>query len=243
MRRALRSSSSRATHQRPSRFMAHLELLHGPGVYGRMTPDSGQKSGGLLRSGPDLRPPDARERKNVENNIFSRRPLGTGLPHLTGPMREGENHLLRRPGASGLAGRRVPSWSGDGNLQVSPDAASTPPIGPYLSGCPTFWTRLLSGAERISCPPADPWPSDYLRSCLSWSQSTGLKGRRTVVRPGQDRGKKRAVFAVLDSAFLMASMGTAVGGRHKKRKRDKEKNRGRWAAPPGTPEKRSCPLV
>ena len=116
-------------------------------------------------------------------------------------MREGKITSSRREESASLEWER--------NLQVCPRCGFHAPIGAYyrLSNIldPGSFQEL---EDKLS--PADPLAFPDYRSKLSELElSTGLKDA-AVSALGRIEGKK-AVFAVLDSRFLMGSMGTAVG--------------------------------
>ena len=123
-------------------------------------------------------------------------------------MREGKITSSRRTGCS-ACGEESPQLEWDRNLQVCPRCGFHAPIGAYyrLSNIldPGSFQEL---EEKLS--PADPlaFPG-YPAKLAELEQSTGLKDA-AVSALGKIDGR-RAVFAVLDSRFLMGSMGTAVG--------------------------------
>ena len=123
-------------------------------------------------------------------------------------MREGKITSSRRTGCS-ACGEESPQLEWDRNLQVCPRCGFHAPIGAYyrLSNIldPGSFQEL---EEKLS--PADPlaFPG-YPAKLSELEQSTGLKDA-AVSALGKIDGR-RAVFAVLDSRFLMGSMGTAVG--------------------------------
>ena len=123
-------------------------------------------------------------------------------------MREGKITSSRRTRCS-ACGEESPQLEWDRNLQVCPRCGFHAPIGAYyrLSNIldPGSFQEL---EDKLS--PADPLTFPDYRSKLSdLEQSTGLKDA-AVAALGRIDGR-RAVFAVLDSRFLMGSMGTAVG--------------------------------
>ena len=123
-------------------------------------------------------------------------------------MREGKITSSRRAMCS-ACGEESPQLEWDRNLQVCPRCGFHAPIGAYyrLSNIldPGSFQEL---EDKLS--PADPLAFPDYRSKLSELElSTGLKDA-AVAALGRIDGR-RAVFAVLDSRFLMGSMGTAVG--------------------------------
>ena len=123
-------------------------------------------------------------------------------------MREGKITSSRRAMCS-ACGEESPQLEWDRSLQVCPRCGFHAPIGAYyrLSNIldPGSFQEL---EDKLS--PADPlaFPG-YPEKLSELEQSTGLKDA-AVAALGRIEGKK-AVFAVLDSRFLMGSMGTAVG--------------------------------
>ena len=123
-------------------------------------------------------------------------------------MREGKITSSRRAMCS-ACGEESPQLEWDRSLQVCPRCGFHAPIGAYyrLSNIldPGSFQEL---EDKLS--PADPlaFPG-YPEKLSELEQSTGLKDA-AVSALGRIEGKK-AVFAVLDSRFLMGSMGTAVG--------------------------------
>ena len=125
-------------------------------------------------------------------------------------MREGKITSSRRTRCS-ACGEESPQLEWDRSLQVCPRCGFHAPIGAYyrLSNIldPGSFQEL---EEKLS--PADPLAFPGYPAKLSELElSTGLKDA-AVSALGRIEGKK-AVFAVLDSRFLMGSMGTAVGER------------------------------
>ena len=123
-------------------------------------------------------------------------------------MREGKITSSRRAMCS-ACGEESPQLEWDRSLQVCPRCGFHAPIGAYyrLSNIldPGSFQEL---EDKLS--PADPLAFPDYRSKLSELElSTGLKDA-AVSALGRIDGR-RAVFAVLDSRFLMGSMGTAVG--------------------------------
>ena len=123
-------------------------------------------------------------------------------------MREGNiTSARRKPCPSCGAESAGLEW--DRNLQVCPRCGFHAPIGAYyrLSNIldPGSFQEL---EEKLS--PADPldFPG-YPGKLAGLEEETGLKDA-AVSALGKIEGR-RAVFAVLDSRFLMGSMGTAVG--------------------------------
>ena len=106
-------------------------------------------------------------------------------------------------------GEESPQLEWDRNLQVCPRCGFHAPIGAYyrLSNIldPGSFQEL---EDKLS--PADPlaFPG-YPAKLAKLEEETGLKAG-AVAALGKIEGRK-AVFAVLDSHFLMGSMGTAVG--------------------------------
>ena len=123
-------------------------------------------------------------------------------------MREGKITSSRRAMCS-ACGEESPQLEWDRSLQVCPRCGFHAPIGAYyrLSNIldPGSFQEL---EDKLS--PADPlaFPG-YPEKLSDLEQSTGLKDA-AVAALGKIDGR-RAVFAVLDSRFLMGSMGTAVG--------------------------------
>ena len=123
-------------------------------------------------------------------------------------MREGKITSSRRAMCS-ACGEESPQLEWDRSLQVCPRCGFHAPIGAYyrLSNIldPGSFQEL---EDKLS--PADPlaFPG-YPEKLSELEQSTGLKDA-AVAALGKIDGR-RAVFAVLDSRFLMGSMGTAVG--------------------------------
>ena len=123
-------------------------------------------------------------------------------------MREGKITSSRRTRCS-ACGEESPQLEWDRSLQVCPRCGFHAPIGAYyrLSNIldPGSFQEL---EDKLS--PADPlaFPG-YPEKLSELEQSTGLKDA-AVAALGKIDGR-RAVFAVLDSRFLMGSMGTAVG--------------------------------
>ena len=123
-------------------------------------------------------------------------------------MREGKITSSRRAMCS-ACGEESPQLEWDRSLQVCPRCGFHAPIGAYyrLSNIldPGSFQEL---EDKLS--PADPlaFPG-YPEKLSELEQSTGLKDA-AVAALGRIDGR-RAVFAVLDSRFLMGSMGTAVG--------------------------------
>ena len=118
-------------------------------------------------------------------------------------MREGKITSSRRTRCS-ACGEESPQLEWDRNLQVCPRCGFHAPIGAYyrLSNIldPGSFQEL---EDKLS--PADPLTFPDYRSKLSdLEQSTGLKDA-AVSALGRIDGR-RAVFAVLDSRFLMGSM-------------------------------------
>ena len=123
-------------------------------------------------------------------------------------MREGKITSSRRSKCPACGGESA-NLEWERSLQVCPSCGFHAPIGAYyrLSNIldPGSFQEL---EEKLS--PADPlsFPG-YPAKLAELEQSTGLKDA-AVAALGQIEGR-RAVFAVLDSRFLMGSMGTAVG--------------------------------
>ena len=123
-------------------------------------------------------------------------------------MREGKITSSRRTRCS-ACGEESPQLEWDRSLQVCPRCGFHAPIGAYyrLSNIldPGSFQEL---EDKLS--PADPlaFPG-YPAKLSELEQSTGLKDA-AVSALGRIDGR-RVVFAVLDSRFLMGSMGTAVG--------------------------------
>ena len=123
-------------------------------------------------------------------------------------MREGKLTSSRRSRCS-ACGEESPSLEWDRNLQVCPKCGFHAPIGAYYRLAnildPGSFQEL---EEKLS--PADPlhFP-DYPAKLAGLEEKTGLRDA-AVAALGRIEGRK-AVFAVLDSQFLMGSMGTAVG--------------------------------
>lgn len=123
-------------------------------------------------------------------------------------MREGRVGSSRQTecSACGVKSARI-EW--DRGLQVCPKCGFHAPIGAYyrLSGIldPGSFQEL---EEKLS--PADPLTfPDYLAKLAGLEEKTGLKDAAVAALGKID--SRRAVFVVLDSQFLMGSMGTAVG--------------------------------
>ena len=123
-------------------------------------------------------------------------------------MREGQITSSRRTRCS-ACGEESPQLEWDRSLQVCPRCGFHAPVGAYyrLSNIldPGSFQELedkLSPADPLSFP-------GYPAKLAELEQSTGLKDA-AVAALGRVDGHK-AVFAVLDSRFLMGSMGTAVG--------------------------------
>lgn len=123
-------------------------------------------------------------------------------------MREGKITSSRRT-ACPECGQESPQLEWDRNLQVCPKCGFHAPIGAYYRLAsildPGSFQELEEGLS-----PADPlsFPG-YPAKLAGLEQSTGLRDA-AVAALGRIEGRK-AVFAVLDSRFLMGSMGTAVG--------------------------------
>ena len=123
-------------------------------------------------------------------------------------MREGKITPSRRTGCS-ACGAESANLEWERGLWVCPKCGFHAPIGAYyrLSNIldPGSFQEL---EEKLS--PADPlsFPG-YPAKLAGLEQSTGLKDA-AVAALGKIENH-RAVFAVLDSRFLMGSMGTAVG--------------------------------
>lgn len=123
-------------------------------------------------------------------------------------MREGKITSSRRTGCS-ACGEESASLEWERNLQVCPRCGFHAPIGAYYRLANILDPGSFQELEE-KLAPADPLSFPGYRSKLSdLEQSTGLKDA-AVAALGQIEGH-RAVFAVLDSRFLMGSMGTAVG--------------------------------
>ncbi len=123
-------------------------------------------------------------------------------------MREGKITSSRRTGCS-ACGEESASLEWERNLQVCPRCGFHAPIGAYYRLANILDPGSFQELEE-KLAPADPLSFPGYRSKLSdLEQSTGLKDA-AVAALGQIEGR-RAVFAVLDSRFLMGSMGTAVG--------------------------------
>jgi len=139
------------------------------------------------------------------NRIFTRR-RDRLLVYQT--MREGKISSARRTKCP-ECGESSASLEWSRNLQVCPRCGFHAPIDAYyrLSNIldPGSFQEL---EEKLS--PADPlnFPG-YPEKLAGLEERTGLKDA-AVAALGKVEGR-RAVFAVLDSRFLMGSMGTAVG--------------------------------
>ena len=123
-------------------------------------------------------------------------------------MREGKITSSRRTGCS-ACGAESAGLEWERNLQVCPRCGFHAPIGAYYRLAnildPGSFQEL---EERLA--PADPlvFPG-YPAKLAALEEETGLKDG-AVTALGRIEGHK-AVFGVLDSRFLMGSMGTAVG--------------------------------
>ena len=154
------------------------------------------------------------------NRAFSRR-RDRLLTYQT--MRQGRVSTFR-PAACPQCGAESSLGEWNQNLQVCPKCGFHGPIGAYyrLAGIldPGSFQEL---EEKLS--PADPlaFPG-YPAKLAALEEETGLRDA-AVAALGRIEGR-RAVFAVLDSRFLMGSMGTAVG----------EKS----PAPPSTHREKNC---
>lgn len=139
------------------------------------------------------------------NRVFSRR-RDRLLIYQT--MREGKITSSRRSKCS-ACGEESPHLEWDRNLQVCPRCGFHAPVGAYYRLAnildPGSFQEL---EERLA--PADPlaFPG-YPAKLAALEEETGLKDG-AVTALGRIEGHK-AVFGVLDSRFLMGSMGTAVG--------------------------------
>ena len=139
------------------------------------------------------------------NRVFSRR-RDRLLIYQT--MREGKITSSRRSKCS-ACGEESPYLEWDRNLQVCPRCGFHAPVGAYYRLAnildPGSFQEL---EERLA--PADPlaFPG-YPAKLAALEEETGLKDG-AVTALGKIEGRK-AVFGVLDSRFLMGSMGTAVG--------------------------------
>ena len=139
------------------------------------------------------------------NRVFSRR-RDRLLIYQT--MREGKITSSRRSKCS-ACGEESPHLEWDRNLQVCPRCGFHAPVGAYYRLAnildPGSFQEL---EERLA--PADPlaFPG-YPAKLAALEEETGLRDA-AVAALGRIEGR-RAVFAVLDSRFLMGSMGTAVG--------------------------------
>ncbi|MCI9185836.1 MAG: acetyl-CoA carboxylase carboxyltransferase subunit beta [Oscillospiraceae bacterium] len=139
------------------------------------------------------------------NRAFSRR-RDRLLTYQT--MRQGRVSAFR-PAACPQCGAESSLGEWNQNLQVCPKCGFHGPIGAYyrLAGIldPGSFQEL---EEKLS--PADPlaFPG-YPAKLAALEEETGLRDA-AVAALGRIEGR-RAVFAVLDSRFLMGSMGTAVG--------------------------------
>ncbi len=123
-------------------------------------------------------------------------------------MREGKITSARRTRCS-ACGAESPQLEWDRSLQVCPRCGFHAPVGAYyrLSNIldPGSFQEL---EEKLA--PADPLSfPDYPAKLEQLEEATGLKDG-AVAALGRIEGR-RAVFGVLDSRFLMGSMGTAVG--------------------------------
>ena len=123
-------------------------------------------------------------------------------------MREGKITSSRRTRCS-ACGAESPQLEWDRSLQVCPRCGFHAPVGAYyrLSNilAPGSFQEL---EEKLA--PADPLSfPDYPAKLEQLEEATGLKDG-AVAALGRIEGR-RAVFGVLDSRFLMGSMGTAVG--------------------------------
>ena len=123
-------------------------------------------------------------------------------------MREGKITSSRRTRCS-ACGAESPQLEWDRSLQVCPRCGFHAPVGAYyrLSNIldPGSFQEL---EEKLA--PADPLSfPDYPAKLEQLEEATGLKDG-AVAALGRIEGR-RAVFGVLDSRFLMGSMGTAVG--------------------------------
>ena len=139
------------------------------------------------------------------NRVFSRR-RDRLLIYQT--MREGKITSSRRSTCS-ACGEESPHLEWDRNLQICPRCGFHAPVGAYYRLAnildPGSFQEL---EERLA--PADPlaFPG-YPAKLAALEEETGLKDG-AVTALGRIEGHK-AVFGVLDSRFLMGSMGTAVG--------------------------------
>ena len=139
------------------------------------------------------------------NRVFSRR-RDRLLIYQT--MREGKITSSRRSKCS-ACGEESPHLEWDRNLQICPRCGFHAPVGAYYRLAnildPGSFQEL---EERLA--PADPlaFPG-YPAKLAALEEETGLKDG-AVTALGRIEGHK-AVFGVLDSRFLMGSMGTAVG--------------------------------
>ena len=139
------------------------------------------------------------------NRVFSRR-RDRLLIYQT--MREGKITSSRWSKCS-ACGEESPHLEWDRNLQVCPRCGFHAPVGAYYRLAnildPGSFQEL---EERLA--PADPlaFPG-YPAKLAALEEETGLKDG-AVTALGRIEGHK-AVFGVLDSRFLMGSMGTAVG--------------------------------
>jgi len=124
-------------------------------------------------------------------------------------MRErktGSARQTRCPSCSGSIA--VSEW--EQNLRVCPQCGFHAPVGAYYRLSAILDPGSFRELEERPFPPADPlaFPG-YGEKLKELEEKTGLRDA-AVAALGKVEGHK-AVFAVLDSRFLMGSMGTAVG--------------------------------
>lgn len=123
-------------------------------------------------------------------------------------MREGKVSSTRRTQcpACGEESSRL-EW--DRSLQVCPKCCYHSPVGAYYRLSSLLDPGSFQELEEKHCP-ADPlaFPG-YLEKLAGLERETGLKDAAVAALGRIDH--RKAVFLVLDSRFLMGSMGTAVG--------------------------------
>ena len=123
-------------------------------------------------------------------------------------MREQKITGLRRTKCPGC-GAESSNLEWERNLQVCPRCAFHRPIGAYYRLAAILDPGSFQELEE-KLAPADPlaFPG-YTEKLAALEEETGLSDA-AVAAVGKIEGRK-AVFGVLDSSFLMGSMGTAVG--------------------------------
>lgn len=123
-------------------------------------------------------------------------------------MREGKITASRRTPCP-ACGAESPKLEWERNLQVCPGCGFHAPIGAYYRLANILDPGSFQELEE-KLAPADPLSfPDYPAKLVGLEEGTGLKDA-AVAAVGKIENR-RAVFVVLDSRFLMGSMGTAVG--------------------------------